>query len=353
MSYGKIGGQGATQFKKNAELLEKTLEKVYSNLSDFDTLNLPKCETEDIQSFYEELECPFFNSETKKQIFELSELQIQLWKQHNTYKMIIIIKSQKIGISSLCILITLWHALTDCMGMELIIQAQSDEQAKSHAQDLRRILGNSPKYKDYLISKSFASLGLLKDEATTQHKIWLHNPKSPRTPTKIIVVGMSQGALLSHKRVGFIWSSDMTISELTTERKYTTWAAMLSRRANSRGPVIIECPARNPDGPIYDAWERYQKQIEMKEKIDPNNDFHVFKYTYKLGLRDGFFDEAFIESEKRRLGPLFGTFYGADFFASGMTWYTQEMIKNVSPEATDLFFAMNANDDIISDVTEN
>jgi len=352
MSYAKIG-QGAAQFKKNSEILEKALEKAYNNLSDFDTLHLPKCETNDIQTFYEELDCPFFNSETKLQVLQLADLQLEIWKLHKEFKLIILLKSQKIGISSLCILITLWHALTDCMGMELIINAQSDEQAKSHAQDLRRIIGNSIRYKDYLISKSYASMGLLKDEVTKVHTIWLHNPKNPRMPTKIIVVGMSQGALLSHKRVGFIWSSDSTISELTTERKRAVWAAMLSRRANTRGPVIVECPARSPDGPVYDTFERYNRQIEQKEKISKDNDFHVFKFTYERGLQDGFFDEAFIAAEKRIHGPLFGTFYNADFYASGTTWYMANMLTNISPEATNLFFAMNTNDDVISDVTED
>lgn len=351
MSYPKLN-QTTAQFKKNQLLLEKIIDKVFDSRSDLSTLNLPNCTTTDIQSFYEDLDCPFFNSETKKQVMVLGDLQLELWELHQTYKLIIILKSQKIGISSLCILITLYHALTDCMGMELIIQAQSDEQAKSHAQDLRRIIGNSGKYKDYLISKSYASLGLLKDEVTTVHKIWLHNPQNPRTPTKIIVVGMSQGALLSHKRVGFIWSSDMTISELTSERKTSVWAAMLSRRANTRGPVIIECPARAPEGPIYEAWERYQRQVESDEPISKDNDFHCFEFGYKKGIKDGFFDDAFIESEKRRLGPVFGTFYNADWFASGTTWYQQDMLKNTSDAATDLFFAINEKDDFMSDLEE-
>src|SRR3546814_6840935 len=54
------------------------------------------------------------------------------------------------------------------------------------------------------------------------------------------------------------------------------------------------------------------------------NDFHVFKFNYELGIRDKFFTAAFIEAEKRRLGPLFGTFYNADFFASESTWYEAE-----------------------------
>lgn len=363
-------GQFASTLQKNKNLIERSAENVYKTFSNIDSLYLPmdvpgspngpKAFFKDgrptknaIQKFYEELGCPFFNSLTKEQIEELAELQLDIWWNHVTHKMIIILKSQKIGISSLCILITLWHALTDCMGMELIINAQTDDQAKTHAQDLRRIIANSAKYKDYLITNAFVSLGLLKDEVTKVHTIYLHNPKRPTIPTKIIVVGMSPGALLSHKRVAFIWSSDLTISQLTASKKEEVWGAMLSRRANTEGPVIVECPARDPSGPVYDADQRFRKQMDDKEKIDPNQDFFVFEYKYELGLRDGFFTPEFIESEKRRLGPLFGTFYAADWFASGNTWYKKEKLQNITPGATQLFFSFNKEDDFISDTTDD
>lgn len=317
------------------------------------SLHLPTNIPDDLQKLYEQLGSPFFHSLTKKQITQLSKLQIDIWKLHLEHRLLLILKSQKIGISSLCILITLYHALTDCMGMELIINAQSDEQAKEHAQDFRRILSGSEKYKDYLITTAFTSMGLLKDEITKVRTIYMHNPKNPTMPTKIIVVGMSPGALLSHKRVGFIWSSDSTISQLTAKRKDEVWAAMLSRLANSLGPAIVECPARAPDGPVYDTWERYQNQLENKIKINPKNDFFCYKFKYQLGIRDGFFTEEFIESEKRRLGPLFGTFYGADFFASGATWYKEEHFKNKTDYATELLLSFHPEDDMISDVTDD
>ncbi len=322
------------------------------NEKEIDELNLPECKTTDIQEFYEELGCPFFDSRTHETVKKLAKLQMAVWRLHQLFKLIIVLKSQKIGISSLCILITLFHAFTDCMGMELIINAQTDDQAKSHAQDLRRIIANSTKYKDYLITKSYASTGLLKDEVTKVKTIYLHNPKNPLMPTKIIVVGMSPGALLSHKRVGFIWSSDMTISSVTAEKQHEVWAAMLSRRANTQGPVIVECPARQPAGPVYDAFEKFERAVETGEKIDPEYDFHVEKFTYELGIRDGFFDEKFIDSEKRKYGPLFGTFYNADFFASGHTWYTEKMFANVTSDATMNFLAFNETDDMVSDVDE-
>ena len=333
----------------------KKLFRLLETFAPKDTLNLPTDipDLDHFQEFYEDLGMPFFHSLTKKQITKLAPLQLEIVKLHKLHRLITILKSQKIGISSLCILITLWHALTDCMGMELIINAQSDDQAKTHAQDFRRILAGSEKYKDYLITSQYTSLGLLKDEITKVHTIFLHNPKNPRMPTKIIVVGMSPGALLSHKRVGFIWSSDITISQLTAQKKQEVFAAMLSRLANSLGPCIIECPAREPSGPVYDTWERYEKQIENEEPIDPQHDFFCYKFKFDLGLRDKFFTPEFIVAEKRRLGPLFGTFYGADFFASGVTWYIEEHFKNKTDVATQLFFDFNTEDDFISDVTEN
>lgn len=341
------------QFQANNELLEKKLMKMLSRIASIDELHLPPLETHDLQEFYEELGCPFFHSLTKKQIKKLSKLQKRIWKLHWLYKKLLALKSQKIGISSICILITLYHALTDCMGMELIITAQSDDQAKTHAQDLRRIILGSDKYRDYLITSEYTSLGLLKDEVTKVHTIWLHNPTNPRLPTKIIVCGMSPGALLSHKRVGFVWSSDMTISEQTPQRQYQVWAAMLSRLANSQGPCIVECPARNPAGPVYDTFERYEKQVEDGEKLDPQQDFYVEKFKYTLGIRDGFFTEEHIAAEKRRLGPIFGTFYEADFFASENTWYEESHFANQTEDATDLFFQFHEGDDRLSDLTDD
>ena len=343
----------AGQFKANNEILEKKMLKILQKVASIDELNLPPVTTKDIQEFYEELGCPFFHSETKKQIKKLSPLQRKVWKLHLLYRLLLILKSQKIGISSMCILITLFHALTDCIGMELIITAQSDEQAKTHAQDLRRIILGSDKYRDYLITSEFTSLGLLKDEVTKIHTIWLHNPYNPRLPTKIIVSGMSPGALLSHKRVGFVWSSDMTISGQTPQRQSDVWAAMLSRLANSQGPCIVECPARNPSGPVYDTFEKFEKSNEDGVQLDPKQDFYVEKFKYQLGIRDKFFTQAFIDAEKRRLGPIFGTFYEADFFASENTWYEEGHFKNQTKEATDLFFQFHDGDDRLSDLTDD
>lgn len=308
---------------------------------------------DELNDFYHDLGSPFFHSETKEQIIDLSELQIRIWNLHGKYRLFIIIKSQKIGVSSICILITLWHALKDCRGMELIINAQSDEQAKTHAQDLRRILMNSEKYRKYLITQQFTDLGLLKDEVTKIHQIWLHNPTNPRQPTKIIIVGMSPGALLSHKRVGFIWSSDITISGQTPQRQAEVWASMLSRLANSQGPIIVECPARAPAGPVYDAYEKFQKKMENKDTIDPKNEFYVEQFPYQLGIRDGFFTQEFIDSEKERLGPIFGAFYSGNFFASGSTWYKEEHFKNQSVDAAELIIRLKGQDDTLSDITDD
>ena len=350
--------------KSRKKFLEKKVEKAYRNYAKKKNrqnnkqeklshkLYLPTDIPNNPQKFYNDIGRPFFHSRTRKQITNLAKLQKEIWALHRKYRMLLILKSQKIGISSLCILITLWHALTDCRGMELIINAQSDEQAKTHAQDLRRIIVNS-KYRDYLIGSMVTKFGLLKGEVTKIHRIYLHNPDRPKLLTQIIITGMSPGALLSHKRVAFIWSSDITIAQLTPQRQYDVWAAMLSRLANSQGSIIVECPARAPSGPIYDTWERYERQIENKEKLNPKQDFHCFKFKYDVGIRDRFFDEEFIVAERRRLGTVFGTYYEADFFASGATWYKPEHFANKNDLATELFFQHNPLDDMISDVTDD
>lgn len=343
--------------------MDQSFNNAFSSIANIEQLYLPMDIPDDIQQFYAELGKPFFNSETKVQVDKLADLQMEIWQIHRTYKKLLILKSQKIGISSLCILITLWHALTDCVGMELIINAQSDDQAKTHAQDLRRIILGSDKYRDYLITSEYSRLGLLKDEVTKVHTVYLHNPRMPRLPTKIIVTGQSQGALLSHKRVGFIWSSDMTISQQTVETQKSVWGAMLSRLANSQGPLIVECPARAPEGPVYDTAERFEKtfgkvydyfeswmKTKLRNKFDTKHDFYVQRFGYERGIEDGFFDEAFIEAEKKRLGPIFGTFYEANFFASQTTWYRKEHVSNVTDNATQVFNMFSPRDDPEIDV---
>lgn len=352
----KVSQKNFTQsiFKNTSESAVKTAQKALQRITAIAKLSLPPVETDDLQKFYEEMGCPFFDSKTKKQVKKLSKLQKRLWKLHFTYRLLLVLKSQKIGISSICILMTIYHALTDCRGMELIINAQSDEQAKTHAQDLRRILLGSDKYRDYLIQTDQSqALGLLKDEITKVHQIFLHNPKNPRLPTKIIVVGMSPSAILSHKRVAFVWSSDLTISNQTAQNQNIIWGALLSRLANSEGPMVVECPARRPEGPVYDTFDTFEKAKADGQKLDTRQDFYVEKFTYKLGIRDGFFTEQFIEAEKRRLGPVFNTLYNADFFASESTWYEEDHFKNVTDAATDMFFRFNRADDAVSDLTDD
>ena len=82
-------------------------------------------------------------------------------------------------------------------------------------------------------------------------------------------------------------------------------------------------------------------------------DFHCFKFKYDLGIRDGFFDQEFIESEKDKYGALFGTFYEADFFASDTVWYEESHFANKTDAATDLFLQFNPSDDNVSNLTDD
>src|SRR5690349_21058250 len=106
-------------FQANNQYLLKKLDKVMDKIIDTEVLNLPQDVPDGIQEFYDELGHPFFDSKTKAPIIKLAKLQLRFWNLHRKYKKLLVLKSQKIGISSLCILICLWHAFTDCMGMEI------------------------------------------------------------------------------------------------------------------------------------------------------------------------------------------------------------------------------------------
>lgn len=68
------------QTKKNARqrgLIGKRTESLIQ-------LKLPECKTNDIQEFYEELGCPFFDSRTHEPVKKLAKLQMAVWKLHQS-----------------------------------------------------------------------------------------------------------------------------------------------------------------------------------------------------------------------------------------------------------------------------
>ena len=127
---------------------------------------------------------------TKQKVENLTGYQYQFWKSILKNKYNIAIKSNKIGLSTTC-LITLFQ---DCMmkegaGNEKLVICQTQQMAKEHLYTLRQLLLNSDNFKHTLIMRP--GKYLLKDEVTKITQLFIYNPYNPSRPTRVIGLGAS------------------------------------------------------------------------------------------------------------------------------------------------------------------
>lgn len=338
-----------TQLNSNNNYLLKIIEKTIKHNASSTVLTLPQDIPNDLDSFYDGFE-KFVHDETGQTINQLASYQQEAWTDRFIYLYRLYIKSQKIGLSTLFLLEDIHHALTDCMGKQIMIIGQTVEQAKLHLSDFIRLVKGS-EYSGYLIEKPVP--WLKKWQVTKATMAYMHNPKNPKIPTEIYALGLSPTALLSFKRVGHIHLSDPTISEKTIEKLDEAIAAATSRTAITRGSVVIETPPRGPEGLIYSITERDEhnkkngyvaskgtKRKTFKELSDiprkQQEDYKVRFYDFMYGIRANIISMPYIEAKKKELGPLFSMFFEAKFFSGAYTWYLEDMI-NYSENATEFF----------------
>ena len=278
-----------------------------------------------IPEFYAELEYPFTDSKTNQPIKTLAPYQLRTIENHLKYQKLLVLKSQKIGLSSLGIVMTLFHALTDCQGYEIVVLAQNKDKAIQHGRDMRKFLLGSAKYRNYLIQKSYPEMGLLRDEVTKMTEIYIHNRSNFRNPTQIHILSPSVGALASLKRVKFAWCSDITLVKDVAERQQLYFLALMSRLILTEGPVFIECPTVGHLGPIYQIDDNYQQKI--KAGITPGKyDFHVDRIPVMEAVKAGLMSEEAVEALRQEHGNMFGALFEANWFAGDNVWYQKDQM---------------------------
>ena len=202
-----------------------------------------------VEEFYQELGCPFEDSKTGDSITELAPYQLRTCENLRRHRKLLILKSQKIGLSSLGIVATLHEALTRCQGYEIIILAQSSDKVVEHGRDMVKFLENS-RYSEYIIAKQAQVPGAVKNEVCSQYHIYLQNRDltSVRS-THIYLLYPTSRQIASLKRVKYIWASDITIVDDTVKRQESVFMALLSRLILTEGNVFIECPTVGHLGP--------------------------------------------------------------------------------------------------------
>ena len=299
------------------ESQNKKLEQILSRHNP-PRLHLPTDIPQDPNSFYQDfglLQHPY----TKQPVERLTEYQKAVWNDGFRYKYRLVIKSQKVGISTTALMEDFQKAITTCKGKEILIIAQDVEHAKDHLYTLRKMITNSHKYKSYLIDKPTELL--LKDEVTKVMTIYLHNPDNPHKPTRIIGLGGSNpGSIWSWKEVAHIHMSDIVASTKVDDSE--VFGAAFSRLANTGGTMLIETPPRGPSGKVYEIYETSKLKQVNKEKLE--SQFKVREIPYTEAIQAGVIRPEVIEGEKERLGVMFPMYYECEFFNSASTWYKPE-----------------------------
>ena len=309
------------------EMLNK--ERVKSEQADHLVRRIPK--DEDIptspKAFYESiglLEHPM----TRKPVGELTSYQINRWREAKDHKYRLIIKSQKVGITTTSLMEDFQRAILpisnpmSCRGREILLIAQKYEMAKEHLNTLYNMVVNSEMYRDFLIEKPVELKTRRGKERSKANMLYIYNPDNPAKPTRIIALGPRASGVWSWKNVKHIHMSDVAAVDQVDDSQL--FGAAFSRLANTNGSILIETPPRGQRGKV---WEIYQQSELTGDDEYEGAKFLVRRIPAEMAVQAGLITQEFLDSEKIRLGPLYGMFYECDFINPYTTWYTPELFE--------------------------
>lgn len=341
--------------RDNHAAYSKASSRIMKKKAGLDRLDLPEVTTRDANEFYAGFR-PFINTDTKEPVLQLNDHQVEIWNHQFMYVNRMYPKSQKITITTVCILEDIYHALTDAMGLEIVITGQTASHAQNHLLDFKKYIRESI-YKDYLIDSSTGSyndvirsgidsLGLELNEKTKATMALLHNPNHPSRPTRVYALGATSGTMLSLKYVKHIHASDITKSKEVPEKQKQTYVELKSRLANSKGSIVFESlPPFGEVGPMASEWDLYNKLMEKNPAFDLSKlsraeqrayPMFIKPYDYTYGIKAGVLDAPFIEGERNSHGVLFDMYYGAKIVKEGTTLFGEELFRT-SDNATDFY----------------
>lgn len=303
------------QFREANQFLLDSIESVH--------VELEKIPTEAVE-FYNDFG-PFIHSKTGKTVERPTSYQVQEWDDPSKYKLII--KSQKVGLSSWELRHDFNLSLTACKGKDILIIAQTQYHANEHLLTLKTDIINSAKYAKYLIRDP--SEFLFREQKTKVREIQIKNPDNPLRPSRIIALGASEGAVWSWKNVAHIHMSDIAANDLKDDSPL--FAAAFSRLANTGGSMLIETPPRGPRGRIF---EIYQQALTHQQGIE--GQFKIFHVTAQDAVTEGLITQEFLKEERFRLGALYPQDDEAEFISVSGNLFSQAAIDKIIQPLTGL-----------------
>ena len=278
----------------------------------------------DPQQFYETLGL-LEHPKTRIPVLGLAPYQISTWLDGFRYKYRLTVKSQKVGLSTSALMedfqraiLPITHPLS-CRGREILVISQSLKFAEDHLRTLRHMIMASNRYRHLLIDRPTEVL--LRDEVTKVTAIYIKNPDNAFMPTRIIGLGPKEGMVWSWKNVKHIHMSDVAASNQIDDSGL--FGAAFSRLANTQGTMHIETPPRGQRGQVWAIYEASQRK-------DPASIMGSFKINHiyaREAVAAGLILQEFLDSERVRLGPLYGQYYECEFVNPYTTWYEEKFFK--------------------------
>ena len=279
----------------------------------------------DPQLFYQDLGL-LRHPQTGLPVPAMTAYQEDVWRAGQFHKYRLVIKSQKIGLTTSVLDEVFQHAITDCRGYELIVLAQTLQHAREHLYTLRKRILSSAKYHLYLMTKYTEAV--LRDEVTKVTALYIRNPDDPHRPTRIIGLGANEASLWSWKEVKFIHISDIAVVNKTDYSGVIS--AAMTRLATTSGSMIIESPPYGPSGKLYEIYKQSKLLKEDKQAQEsPEGQFWVTTITAREAVAAGIIKQDFLDGERVRLAHLYPAYYEAEFMVGFGNLFLAETIDEV------------------------
>ncbi len=251
---------------------------------------------------------------TLEPIEHLTEYQYKIWNTSNKAKTTIVVKPQKTGVTTSCLLQDFQTAITTGKGRDILIIGQTLGHAIEHIHTLKRLIVNSEKYRKYLITKS--SEMYFKEEKTKLGSIYIKNPDNPFRPSRIIATPFSVHGVWSWKNIFRIHMSDVAATETIDDK--SVYEAAGTRFASTEGFWLIESPPNGTHNYYFELYEKY------KSNEDPSA--QVIIVNIDDAIRNKVVSQEFIDSERKRLGHIWFKYYGSQFIESSGNLFSIESI---------------------------
>jgi hypothetical protein len=310
----------------------KGIDRALSNFSATNYVPLNDKIPTEAQLFYDKLG-HLRHPVTGKDVASLAEYQIESWNGLHEFRRLLVVKSNKIGLTTSTLMLDLQLALLptsnplSTRGYDTLLIAQTKDIAREHLRTLRKMIMESPAYAKYLIDspneipENDSELNfkkLMRSEQSKTSVIYLRNPENEKQPSRIIALGTnSPGSILSWRNVKHLHISDPTATEGDYSEAIDN---ALTRLANTNGSAIIETIPSGPEGKIYQMYQQYHGK-EWQQ-----GDFKVLTIGAQEAVKAGVITQEFLDSEAKRLGALYPLYYGAEFAQGSGNIFSNEDI---------------------------